>query len=93
MKCKDFYDQLSHILLTNPNLCEQELEIKVNGNTFGPAPAVVCNGIYPGFDWDQGRLLLLAEEPIMKMKDADVIGKLKEKKAYRVASCKNHEGK
>jgi len=91
MKSKEFYNILGEILKNNPNLNDVSIEVKTSDPAIGPVSAVKCAGVYPGFDWDDGRILIHSNERIWK--ENEMIKKLKEEKTYKIVSCTDLEGK
>lgn len=87
----EFYNVLGSILESNPELKNKTLEIKVNDPAIGPVAAVSCDGVYPGFDWDAGRIIIYSKERIWKEKE--MLEKLKKNRTYKIISCTDFEGK
>lgn len=66
MKSKELYYALGEYLKANPSLEDIEIEIVTSDPSIGPVSAVTCAAIYPGFDWDAGRLLIDTKEGVWK---------------------------
>ena len=91
MKIEKIYEILESYMKENPEVKDQELEVILSENSIGPSAAtpVVC--VYPGFDWDNGRMLLTTEEKICR---EDHIKDLvtQNKRAYKIISYTDREG-
>ena len=50
-------------IVTNGN-GDHKLVVKIKGSGFGPSPAEPVKGIFEGFDWDSGRVIIYTESPL-----------------------------
>lgn len=53
------------------------IQIEKPYTTIGPTPSVSVKNFHAGFDWDNGRLLVIPETPLME-KDVDFVKQFKD---------------
>lgn len=67
MKVKELIAQLNELILVNPKVEDEEIRIIVKRSSpaIGPRSSVGVKSITSGFDWESGKLLVVADETIL----------------------------
>lgn len=51
---------------TKANLADDEVAIELGSPSVGPHASVGVETVYAGFDWDNGKLLIVPQEPLVR---------------------------
>jgi len=72
MQIEETIEQLSGVILREPNR-EWKLVVKVfNPGTMGGTPCVAVKGLNVGFDWDNGKVMIETDLPLTTLTSEDV---------------------
>ena len=72
MKVQDFLNRLNALAEQQPRTLQNEMVIQIKqlGDAIGPHHAVPVVGLHNGFDWDSGRLFVVAERELRPVDEA-----------------------
>jgi hypothetical protein len=69
MKLADLHKYITMLLDINPKNADLELVIKLDEPSQGPVANSKVKGFSQGFDWNSGKILIIAEDSIISKKD------------------------
>lgn len=68
MTVEELRNVLDSLIFGYPKLAQQPVEIQLADPSVGPLAGTVVSAVNTGFDWDQGRVLLLPEKDLYSHK-------------------------
>lgn len=76
MKLSELVNSISEL---SPRILDYDLAIQIEKpyTTIGPTPIVPVKNFHVGFDWDNGKLLIIPENPLIE-KDIDFVKQFKD---------------
>ena len=61
MNLIELYKQIGLMITADPRKCDYEVVIPNNKPSVGPIAATGISGIFPGIDWDRGKIFIYPE--------------------------------